>query len=189
MWKIHILCKNWKTIFEEKLLIFQDISSVVCQEIFSEDASRRSALRKVSWIAGEKWTLKFPVDVGFLCDDTSATAAMLRDIINIPPCSMGILWSKNKALHFSGEYNCHKLEPMLNCRSLNINTVWSKRVTIKLQLQTFYIVYVFLQVVGMQKALSWRRKTTLWYSPQREGSRNISLAVDVISRLWNMHIM
>ena len=33
---IHLLCKNWRTIVEKKLLMFQDKSSIMCREIFSE---------------------------------------------------------------------------------------------------------------------------------------------------------
>jgi hypothetical protein len=35
----HVLGKNWKTIFEQKLPVFQEKSFVACREIFSEVAS------------------------------------------------------------------------------------------------------------------------------------------------------
>lgn len=33
---IHILCKSWKTVFEEKLLVFQKNNSDISQKMFSE---------------------------------------------------------------------------------------------------------------------------------------------------------
>jgi hypothetical protein len=36
LWKVHIICKNWKIIFKEKLLLFQDKHSIMCQTIFEE---------------------------------------------------------------------------------------------------------------------------------------------------------
>jgi len=36
MWTVHIVCNKWNIIFEENLLIFQDKSSVMYWEMFSE---------------------------------------------------------------------------------------------------------------------------------------------------------
>jgi hypothetical protein len=44
MWTIQSLCKNRKIIFKDKLLIFQEISFVMFQQILSEGA--RSAKEK-----------------------------------------------------------------------------------------------------------------------------------------------
>jgi hypothetical protein len=38
MWKFHFLCKNWKTLPEQKLIIFRDEISIFYQEIFPEFA-------------------------------------------------------------------------------------------------------------------------------------------------------
>jgi len=67
IWKLlgHSLCKNWERICNEKILIFQDKSSIMCREIVSCKASFdaggqnfENLLRTtVSWTAEEKWSL------------------------------------------------------------------------------------------------------------------------------------
>jgi hypothetical protein len=52
MWTFLIPCKNSKIIFEEKLQIFQDKNSVMCQELFW--ALQGFFMQQVSLTEGEK---------------------------------------------------------------------------------------------------------------------------------------
>jgi hypothetical protein len=96
MWTVHILCKNWKTLFKEKLLIFQDKQHLVSRNIFRRCGACLEAGGPYFWDShikqgklnyGKKTDSKSPADAGFQCDNAFVAAAVLRDMINLPHCS------------------------------------------------------------------------------------------------------
>jgi len=102
IWTIHIFCKNWETVFEEKWLIFQEKGPVICQEIFQEVWvvlwSSMLALQillqnKENWTAGEKWTLNsWWMQVSYA---VSIKTAVLRNIIKKKKHCISFLTGRN----------------------------------------------------------------------------------------------
>jgi hypothetical protein len=93
------------------LLVFQDKGSIVRQEIFSEGA-RPASMQEVSTFRlfyktrqvelQGKTVFNLPADAGFLCDNVSATVAMLKDTINQSPS----IYTKSKK-HL--KWKCQKI--------------------------------------------------------------------------------
>lgn len=78
MHTIHITSQNQKIVFEERLLVFEDGISVVCQGMFSQGVS--SAYKLVISMSilfyemrsgglHDKTACKFTIEAGFVCID------------------------------------------------------------------------------------------------------------------------
>lgn len=63
--------------FEEKFLIFQDKTSVTCEEVLSECVRLHG-----SWTAGDKQIPTFLANAAFVCDKSYVTASVFRVIIS-----------------------------------------------------------------------------------------------------------
>lgn len=87
MWTVHIICKKWKTIFQEKFSVFHDEVCDMLRNIFRRcaaclDAGIQHFETSLKWgkfNCSRETESECLVDEGFMWSSTSVVAAMLRD--------------------------------------------------------------------------------------------------------------
>jgi hypothetical protein len=115
MWTVHIICKKWKTIFQEKFSVFHDEFHYMLRNIFRRceaclDAGIQHFETSLKWgklnCRGETDS-ECLVDEGFMCSSTSVVAAVLRDKENAPQkCPVYLIW-KYEVLQILLWYECY----------------------------------------------------------------------------------
>lgn len=128
MWSVHILCKNWKTIFKQWYL---KTSSVICSELLSEGARLKilevgtltTVWNKVSGTGGRKHTVKFQADVGFLYSAASLTpVCSAQTWLEVHSCLKNYFLCPHGSLWFLHNWSCDLWPAILHasmCNTIN----------------------------------------------------------------------
>jgi len=86
--RVHNICKDWKTVFEAKLSVFEDKNTVACRDIFSHGASMLGSWRLVFQGVKSRTVCSrgLRLEAGFVLGKAGRTAAVLLADSSDTPC-------------------------------------------------------------------------------------------------------